>query len=102
MFFGLRLISCETNNNKKMKTTIEIRICLGSSCFARGNDRVLEIMKAYIEEHQLKAEIDFRGHLCAGDCINGPVIAIAGKAYYHVNPDMIESLLDSHFSILKA
>lgn len=85
-----------------MKTTIEIRICLGSSCFARGNDRVLEIMKAYIEEHHLKAEIDFRGHLCAGNCNKGPVVSIAGKTYYQVYPEMIESLLDSHFSSLKA
>lgn len=85
-----------------MKTTVEIRICLGSSCFARGNDRVLEIMKAYIEKHEIAANIDFRGHLCAGDCTKGPVIAIAGKTYYNITPDMIETLMDEHFLTIKA
>ena len=34
-----------------MKTTIEI--CMGSSCFARGNDRLLPIIEAYLIRHDL-------------------------------------------------
>ena len=37
----------------------EIVICLGSSCFSRGNKDVLEVVKRFLKEHQLTAEVFF-------------------------------------------
>ena len=36
-----------------------IYICLGSSCFSRGNNVHLEIIRQYIAENHLEAEIKF-------------------------------------------
>jgi len=75
----------------------EIRICLGSSCFSRGNEDCLEIIKNYIQEHQLQVQMDFRGHLCQDECKAGPNLKIDGKTYHEVSTDNIISILDSHF-----
>jgi len=75
----------------------EITICLGSSCFSRGNNKNLEIIKDYISENNLKDKVDFRGHLCAEMCNKGPVVKINGKIYFDINRDNIISILDSYF-----
>ena len=50
----------------------QIKICLGSSCYSRGNNVHLEVIKKYIAENHLEAEISFSGHLCEELCSSGP------------------------------
>lgn len=75
-----------------------IHICLGSSCFSRGNEELLEFIKEYLRNNDLKEETCFRGHLCSGECKCGPNINIDGQEYHNVKIETIEKLLDSHFS----
>ncbi len=35
----------------------KIRICMGSSCFRRGNRKNLEFIETYIEEHGYAADV---------------------------------------------
>ena len=49
----------------------QIKICLGSSCYSRGNNVHLEVIKKYIAENHLEAEISFSGHLCEELCSSG-------------------------------
>jgi len=70
-----------------------ITICLGSSCFSRGNDINLEIIKHFLIRHGLKKQVDFRGHLCTSACCNGPVLEIDGEVFYFVEPTQVETLL---------
>ncbi len=81
-----------------MKKT-EIIICLGSSCFSRGNDKILEIIKQYIQLHSLKKEVDFKGHLCMEECKNGPVVKINGEMHKNLNQESIIEILNSYFNI---
>ena len=37
---------------------MKITVCMGSSCFARGNDQNLEFIEKYIKEKGLEAEIE--------------------------------------------
>ena len=75
----------------------EIRICLGSSCFSRGNEECLEIVKTYLQERGLQHLMDFRGNLCQDECKAGPNIKIDGTVYHEVNTTNIIPILDKHF-----
>ena len=68
----------------------QIRICLGSSCFSRGN-------KKYLSENNLEAEIDFCGHLCEELCSKGPIIRIDDKVYEEVNLSRLYKILQEEF-----
>lgn len=81
-----------------MKPKIKITICLGSSCFSRGNDRNLEVIQEYLKSHDLKERVDFRGHLCQQKCNRGPNVTINGKTYEKVNETTIVDILDKYFS----
>ncbi len=77
----------------------EITICLGSSCFSRGNKEVLQLIKGYIDEHKLNAEVFFHGDLCGGHCAEGPVLKIDDKWYSKVSIDNIYEILNEYFEI---
>ena len=80
-----------------MKDKTKLILCLGSSCYSRGNQYVLEIVKQYIKDHNLKEQIDFRGQLCTGNCSNGPVLKINDMIFKNVDKNSILKILDQHF-----
>ena len=81
-----------------MNTRHNIIICMGSSCFARGNERALGIIKSYINKNGLDANVEFRGKLCTELCNKGPVITINDICYENVNPESVTDILDSVFT----
>jgi NADH:ubiquinone oxidoreductase subunit E len=81
-----------------MSNKIVLKICLGSSCYSRGNQRVLETVKQYLENKGLKDKVDFRGQLCSGNCAKGPVFKINDKMYYEVNESSIIKILDEYLA----
>ncbi|ASB49724.1 (2Fe-2S) ferredoxin domain-containing protein [Alkalitalea saponilacus] len=74
-----------------------VTICLGSSCFSRGNKHVLEIVKSYLREHNLEPTVFFSGELCTGLCEEGPVLKIDGNLYKAVSSENIYEILDEYF-----
>lgn len=77
----------------------EIIICLGSSCFARGNRDSLKFIEKYIKEHKLSERVDFRGKLCSGNCGKGPILFIDKVMLEDVKVDQLPELLDTLFQI---
>lgn len=75
----------------------KIEICLGSSCYSRGNKKHLEVLKKYIAENRLEAEISFCGHLCEEKCGEGPILKIDGKIYQEVNLSGLYKILQAEF-----
>lgn len=74
-----------------------IKICLGSSCFSRGNNANVEVIKKYIEENSLEADITFSGRLCEKMCNRGPVISIDSRRYEEVNVSRLYKILQEEF-----
>ena len=79
---------------KKNKMTHEIKICMGSACFAKGNQENLEYIKNFIEENGLDAEIQIIGALCENRCEMGPRIYINEKEYTKVTSAQLSVLLE--------
>ncbi len=75
--------------------TTEIKVCMGSACFAKGNQENLEYLKEYIEEHNLVANVSIVGALCENKCSEGPRIIINDKEYTNVTKDKLEEILNT-------
>ena len=73
--------------------TTEIKVCMGSACFAKGNQENLEFLKQYIEENNLQSEINITGALCENKCSEGPRIIVNGKEYTNVTKENIIEIL---------
>lgn len=73
----------------------KITVCMGSSCFARGNDKNLEFIENYIKDNNLNADIELCGARCEGKCATGPNIIVNGVEYHEVDEEKIKEILCS-------
>lgn len=72
---------------------LEIVICLGSSCFARGNSQNLAILDEFLQKHKVNAVIQLSGKLCQDDCKLGPNLTVAGETHHQVTPAKLRQIL---------
>ena len=76
-----------------MANNITVELCMGSSCFARGNSEVLQAVEAYINEHDLQDRVELVGHLCLGRCKEGPNVRIDGIDYSALSAEEVVALM---------
>jgi len=94
---GNTCLSFIKKQDNDMASKTKIIICLGSSCYSRGNHKVLEVIKQYLHDHQLKDQVDFRGQLCSGNCSHGPVLHMNDTMYEEIDENKALKILNQHF-----
>ncbi len=75
----------------------KIQICMGSSCFARGNSKNLQIITQYLKEHNLDVKVELSGLRCCNMCAKGPNLTIDGVEYHNVDAGTLVDILDKAF-----
>ncbi len=75
----------------------ELVICLGSSCFARGNNKTIKVIKKFLEDHGLEDKVFFHGGHCFGQCSEGPIVQVNGTVYKRVDEMNILDILTEHY-----
>ncbi len=81
-----------------MTKRIEMQICLGSSCFSRGNKDVVNFIREYLRKNHLDDKVIFKGARCMGLCSNGPNLNINGVTIEGVTISKIEGILEKELS----
>lgn len=84
-----------------MAKRIEMQICLGSSCFSRGNRDVVAFIREYLKKNHLEDKIIFRGARCMDLCSKGPNLKINEKIIEGVTLLKIEGILENEFGNIK-
>ena len=81
----------------KPKGKYEISVCMGTACYVRGAENVLEELrkKLAIEPGETTPDGKFsrRSLRCVGACGLAPVMMVGDKVYGRVTPDMVDSIL---------
>ena len=77
----------------------KITICMGSSCFARGNEKNVAVCEKFLADRGLRDEVDLEleASLCTGRCADGPIVLIDGKVYAHVDQGVMRDQLEMLF-----
>ena len=76
-----------------MLKKLPVTLCLGSSCFARGNQELIAFVRKYIAKYHLEDKVDFKGDHCFNSCSEGPNIMIGSRLFQHVGKNNIETVL---------
>jgi NADH:ubiquinone oxidoreductase subunit E len=79
----------------------EIKICMGSSCFSRGNRQTLQVIQQYLKEHHLERDVILKGNHCFGECNDGPLVKIGSTIYDQVTSDSILDILEKELGSMK-
>ena len=76
----------------------KITICMGSSCFARGNEKNVALCEEFLAARGLRDEVDVElgASLCTGNCAKGPVV-VDGKMYTNVDRGVMTDILERTF-----
>lgn len=74
---------------------IEVIVCMGSACFARGNEQNLNYIEELINKKKLNAHVKISGSRCEGNCADGPNIIVDGVEYKKVDKKKIEEIFDN-------
>jgi NADH:ubiquinone oxidoreductase subunit E len=69
---------------------------MGSSCFTRGNSRILAILQKHIAAQGLDDRCFLQGQLCEEKCQGGPRMSINDTVYEHIDPDTVLDILHHH------
>ena len=77
-------------------TKLNITVCMGSSCFARGNQENLAFLEDYIKEHGIDANIELEGTRCENKCASGPNIYINREEYNNVDIEKLKQILEKN------
>lgn len=80
-----------------MQNRIVIEICLGSSCFSRGNGSTLQAIQKYLKDHMLENDVVLKGNHCFSDCSKGPIVKIGNRMHEHVSGENIVDILEETF-----
>ncbi len=78
-----------------------MHICLGSSCFSRGNKEVVLFIRDYLKRNHLEDKVVFKGARCMGHCNNGPNLTINGEVIENVTIARIEGILEKELAKTK-
>lgn len=81
----------------KPKGRYAFSVCLGTACYVKGAQDVLEALQ---DELHIKAGDTTEDRLfsivptrCLGDCANAPVVMVNGRLYGHVTPESVRKLV---------
>lgn len=78
----------------------KISICLGTACYVKGLDKILEAV-----EHELRVrcgectpdkKFSIESCRCVGACGLAPVMIIDGEVYGRLKPDDVKGILDKY------
>lgn len=79
-----------------------ISICLGTACYVRGADKVLEEFKRILKIQVGETSADGRFSLsclrCVGACGLAPVVMVGEKVYGRVSPDGVKDIVADYSS----
>lgn len=85
----------------KPKGKHQIKICLGTACYVKGADKVLERFKDALgvdmNEPTSDGEFSIHAVRCLGACSMAPVVLIGEQDYYgRVTPDEVTKILEKY------
>lgn len=71
----------------------EVVVCLGSSCFARGNSQNLAAIEAFLASRRLTQSVRLTGCLCQDECKRGPNLIVCGEHLHEVTAARLRDIL---------
>jgi NADH:ubiquinone oxidoreductase subunit E len=70
-----------------------ITVCMGSSCFGKGNSSNAEYIISFIKDHNLQDSIEVLGCLCCNACAQGPNIKINDKPISGISEQTVTDII---------
>ena len=96
--YGVATFYSQFSLEKKGENVISV--CLGTACYVKGSQAVLDKMAEYLEISVGKTTEDglftLQATRCLGACGLAPVLTVGAEVYGRVTPDQVAGILDKY------
>ena len=76
--------------------TIDLSICVGSSCHLKGSKPVIDAVNAEIAKRELKSRVNLKAAFCLGHCGQGGVcVKVGDKVISGLTPEKVPSFFET-------
>ena len=79
-----------------------ISVCMGTACFVRGADKIIESFKEklHVESNQITEDGDFtlKDVRCIGACGLSPIVMVDEKVYPRVEEEILDDIINTYES----
>ncbi|NLG27913.1 MAG: (2Fe-2S) ferredoxin domain-containing protein [Chloroflexi bacterium] len=69
---------------------LTIVVCVGSSCYVRGSDKVAETFERLLSEEGLAGKAELVGSFCMDACSMGVSVRVGDEVFRGVSPEAAE------------
>ena len=77
--------------------SMNVQICIGSSCHLKGSRQIVELFQQKIDENKLQDKITLSGNFCIGRCNReGVTIQIDDDIFTGVTPETFEQFYQAN------
>jgi NADH-quinone oxidoreductase subunit G len=76
------------------RPTIDIKVCVGTSCYLRGSYGIIQKMAALIEKQQLTDRVNLQATFCLEQCDRGPSVVIDGQLLQGVTEEVLPAFFE--------
>lgn len=85
----------EAPDHKKL----QVRVCVGTSCFVRGSQTLLQTLLKTVEERKLEDRVDIAATFCFERCGRGPTVAVGDRVIEKCSVPMALEALDEALAV---
>jgi NADH:ubiquinone oxidoreductase subunit E len=69
---------------------LSIVVCVGSSCYVRGSEKLAETFDRLIRQHGLDTQVELTGAFCMEQCSMGVSVRVGERVFHGLNPQDAE------------
>lgn len=74
---------------------MNIEICIGSSCYVKGSDKLVILVREILAERQLESKIELKGSFCMNACSQGIGVRINHKMIRILDLDLAKQQIQN-------
>ena len=99
---GYRILPCRGGGNNsfhgKVRNSMNVAVCVGSSCHLRGSYHIIELLRQRLEESGLAGKVDLRAAFCLGKCTDGVSIKVDDEIVCGVSADNFDEIFEKYIA----
>lgn len=77
---------------------IKIKVCVGSSCYLKGAQKIIDYLEKASKERELFSTIELSGAFCLENCGDGIAISINDEIFHVASPEEAEKKIEEIIS----
>jgi NADH-quinone oxidoreductase subunit G len=77
------------------KDKVEVKVCMGTSCYLKGSQDLLHRLARYVAENRLQAEVQPKASFCFEACDQGPTVQVGDQVLHRCDLDQAVAALEA-------